>query len=89
MTDEKKPLEVIFAPGCFDTFDGTQEELDEFIAEIHKAIESGEFFDDATPITEESLDDLPDHVLEQLANALDLGTVGSPDQPTPSKRKLH
>jgi hypothetical protein len=34
MTNEKKPLEVVFAPGCFDSFDGTQEELDEMIAEI-------------------------------------------------------
>jgi hypothetical protein len=25
---------VHFAPGCFDTFDGTQEELDELITEI-------------------------------------------------------
>jgi hypothetical protein len=29
-----KPIEVIFAPGCFDHFEGTQEELDELIAEI-------------------------------------------------------
>ena len=26
--------QVNFAPGCFDTFDGTQEELDELISEI-------------------------------------------------------
>jgi hypothetical protein len=34
MTDEKKPLKIEFAPGCFDKFEGTQEELDEFIKEI-------------------------------------------------------
>ena len=33
MTEEKK-LKVEFAPGAFDTFEGTQEELDEMIAEI-------------------------------------------------------
>ena len=33
MTEEKK-LTVEFAPGAFDSFDGTQEELDEMIAEI-------------------------------------------------------
>jgi hypothetical protein len=33
MTEEKK-LKVEFAPGAFDSFDGTQEELDEMIAEI-------------------------------------------------------
>ena len=34
MTDEKKPLEVKFAPGAFDHFDGTQEELDQMMQEI-------------------------------------------------------
>lgn len=34
MTDSKKPLEVQFAPGCFDHFDGTQEELDALMEEI-------------------------------------------------------
>jgi hypothetical protein len=34
MTDEKKPLSIQFAPGCFDSFEGTQEELDEMIKEI-------------------------------------------------------
>lgn len=34
--EEKKELKISFAPGCFDDFDGTQEELDEMIAEITK-----------------------------------------------------
>lgn len=33
MTDEKK-LTVTFAPGAFDQFDGTQEELESLIADI-------------------------------------------------------
>jgi hypothetical protein len=33
MTEEKK-LKLEFAPGAFDSFEGTQEELDEMIAEI-------------------------------------------------------
>jgi hypothetical protein len=33
MTDQ--PLKVQFAPGCFDEFEGTQEELDLLMAEIH------------------------------------------------------
>jgi hypothetical protein len=28
------PLKVVFAPGCFDSFEGTQEELDSLMAEI-------------------------------------------------------
>lgn len=28
------PLKVVFAPGCFDSFEGTQEELDSLMTEI-------------------------------------------------------
>ena len=28
------PLKVVFAPGCFDSFEGSQQELDELVAEI-------------------------------------------------------
>ena len=33
MTEEKK-MKIEFAPGCFDHFEGSQEELDEMINEI-------------------------------------------------------
>jgi hypothetical protein len=33
MTEEKK-IKINFAPGCFDHFEGTQEELDELMGEI-------------------------------------------------------
>jgi len=31
---------VVFAPGCFDDFEGTQEELDAFMAEILEMLKS-------------------------------------------------
>ena len=40
---ENKPLKIEFAPGCFDNFEGTQEELDELVAEIQ------EMFTNLTP----------------------------------------
>jgi len=40
MTDEKKPLTVVFEPGCFDNFEGTQEELDAMVAEIQSMFEN-------------------------------------------------
>jgi len=49
MTDNKKP-EIVFAPVCFDNFDGTQEELQELIAHIHQMVESGELFEKAVPL---------------------------------------
>jgi len=39
---KKNPVKIEFAPGAFDQFDGTQQELDEFIAELHRMAESGE-----------------------------------------------
>ena len=69
MTDAKPPLKVIFAPGCFDTFDGTQEELDELVAEIE------ETFANMTPeelsaqsqlVDEEELEDTLEEVMQHL-----------------------
>ena len=42
MTEQKKEIKIEFAPGCFDNFDGTQEELDELIEEITRMVHSGE-----------------------------------------------
>jgi hypothetical protein len=39
MTEENKELKVVFAPGAFDSFEGTQEELDEIIAEVQAMFE--------------------------------------------------
>ena len=38
MTDQ--PLKVQFSPGCFDDFEGTQEELDLLMSEIHNMFEN-------------------------------------------------
>ena len=51
MTD-KKP-EIKFAPGCFDNFEGTQEELQELIAHIHQMVEDGTIFEDSEPLSPE------------------------------------
>lgn len=52
-----KQFNIEFAPGCFDEFEGTQEELDELIAEITRMAESGELFDQSCSVTLEELDD--------------------------------
>jgi hypothetical protein len=54
MSETKKP-ELIFAPGCFDSFEGTQEELDALVKEIQDMFNSGEAFAKAIPV--EDLDD--------------------------------
>jgi hypothetical protein len=40
MTDKVK---ITFTPGCFDSFDGSQEELDAMIEEVTKMFETGDF----------------------------------------------
>lgn len=61
--DEMKDLKIEFAPGCFDSFDGTQEELDELIAHIKEMFASGEAQTLARPL---DLDDLDEEDLEML-----------------------
>ena len=67
MTKEKNPMEIIFAPGCFDDFEGTQEELDELIKEITQSFESGEAFEKATTISvDDMMQELSDEELDEL-----------------------
>lgn len=56
MEEEKKP-KVVFAPGCFDEFEGSEDELKDLIAEIHRMVESGEFFENARPVSDEEVDE--------------------------------
>ena len=52
MTD-KKPPELVFAPGCFDNFDGTPEELAAMLADLHQMVEDGTLMENSTRLTEE------------------------------------
>lgn len=45
-----KKLRVEFLPGCFDEFEGSQEELDDLIKEIHRLAESGELVERSRPV---------------------------------------
>ena len=56
MTD-KKP-EIIFAPGCFDNFEGTQEELQELLAELHQMVEDGTLMEKSKRLTPEEEEEL-------------------------------
>jgi len=67
---EKKKLEVVFAPGCFDDFEGSQEELDDLVAEINRLVESGEMFEQAGSMVLSDMD-LSDEEVEELLIDLD------------------
>lgn len=67
MSDEElKNLKIEFAPGCFDNFEGTQEELDQLIEEITKLFKSGEARARAIPLDFDDLDEEDLEILEKI-----------------------
>lgn len=48
-----KELKIVFAEGCFDGFDGTQEELNEIIADLKQQLANGTLFENSEPVSEE------------------------------------
>lgn len=83
---DKKELKVIFAPGSFDNFEGTQEELDALVKEITDGIQDGSLFDKSEPI------DLKDSgmVLEDLETLIEWVEADKENfENTDYKRKLH
>lgn len=46
-------LKVVFAPGCFDNFEGTEAELAEMLADIHQMVEDGTLMENASPLDPE------------------------------------
>ena len=68
MTEEKK-IKIEFAPGAFDNFEGTQEELDGLMVEIQNMFLNKtpeELKAMSTPLSELDFDEMPDEVKEQL-----------------------
>ena len=47
---EPKDLKIEFAPGCFDNFEGTQEELQEMIAMIRQMVSDGTLLENSEPL---------------------------------------
>jgi hypothetical protein len=69
---EKKKMEVVFAPGCFDNFDGTQEELDQLIKEIQESVDNGTLFEKSSAVSIESLlEELSEEEVEGLLNTIE------------------
>lgn len=71
MDTQKKKMEVIFVPGCFDDFEGTQEELDALVEQIKSAVESGDALENSSPIDTSELTDEDITKLEQVLENLE------------------
>ena len=63
----KKKMKIEFAPGAFDQFDGTQEELDALVAELERMAESGELEENSVAL--DDWDDLDDEDRSIIADA--------------------
>lgn len=73
MTQDKK-IKVEFAPGCFDSFDGTQQELDDIVAHIREMAESGQLEELSQPLTDDVLEELSEEEQQFLLEQLEDGT---------------
>lgn len=69
MINDDKKIKIKFAPGFFENFDGTQEELDNLVKELEEGALNGTL--ESKRLTEEELEQLPDHVLHELNRVLD------------------
>lgn len=65
------PKRVEFAPGCFDDFDGTQQELDQLIAEIQRMALDGELEHHSVSL---------DLITEEQQEILELLVMTQPDR---------
>ena len=52
--NEPKKLKLEFAEGCFDNFEGTQEELQDLIAHIRQMAEDGTIMENSQPVDPEN-----------------------------------
>lgn len=74
MTESKKPFTVEFAPGAFDSFDGTQEELDQLMIEIQDMFTKmtpEELAESSRRVTLDDLDDLEEEDRDAILRALE------------------
>lgn len=70
-------IKIEFVPGCFDDFEGTQEELDEFVAEIRRMADTGLLFELSEPTSNNSWDLLPEAAKAEITR--DQTTDGKPN----------
>ena len=61
-----KKLKITFAPGAFDSFEGTQEELDELI----KSLEDGDLLENSEPVDLDELERSDPELAEHLRSLL-------------------
>lgn len=83
--EDDMKIRVEIAPGAFDNFEGTQEELDGLIAEINRLAETGELFAQSQPL---NIDDMDEDEMLALAEALGIDLTDPEFAVQPKNRTL-
>jgi hypothetical protein len=68
MSDQYNSKKIEFAPGCFDDFEGTQEEMAEIIAHLTQLAESGELELMSEPVDIDELIEEDPQLAQRLAD---------------------
>lgn len=68
--EDRAKIKIQFAPGAFDSFEGSQEELDGLMEEIQKMILDGSLFEKSKSIDLEELLESDDPEDQELAQKL-------------------
>lgn len=76
-----KKLKIVFAPGCFDSFEGSQEELDQLVSEIQTMVENGDLFEKGKPLDLDELIEEDPELAEKLLAQLTEEDVAGPSGP--------
>lgn len=64
-------MKLVFAPGCFDSFEGTQEELDQLIKDIEQGFGDGSLFEKSKQLDLDDFDELTEEEYEALIEAME------------------
>jgi len=67
---DQEEMRLEFAPGCFDDFEGTQEELDQLIEQIKDMFAQGKFLTESRPLTDQEFDSLNETTQVKLLDML-------------------
>ena len=73
MSENKKP-KIEFAPGCFDDFDGTQEELEQLMSQLQTMFENlstDELESRSRTVSMADLAELDEETQKQILSAMD------------------
>ena len=68
MDSSDKKLKIVFAPGCFDNLEMSQEEMDEFVKMIEDKVADGSLFDESRVLDPDDPEDA--QLTERLENEM-------------------